>query len=302
MSDRTKTIDAASRAVFAHAKVNLFLAVGGRRGDGFHEVTTVLQALELADEIEVSPSSTAETTLERDYDLGIPESDDLVFRAAEAWRAASGYDGGIRIRVAKCIPAGAGLGGGSADAAGVLAALASWGGTDAESDATIAGLAASLGADVRFFLGAGTRLMAGRGDEPVRAFGRPELHIALVNPGVATPTGAVYAQFDRMVAPAPPGPDAMIEALMQGSPRLIGDRLFNNMTEASCALVPEIRAALRFLENADGVLGSQMAGSGSTAFGIFDSEDCARGAALAAAERGWWSCATTTAARGVDVA
>lgn len=289
------------REVRAHAKVNLFLAVGPRRPDGFHEVITILQALGLHDAISVRPVPSPGTTLRRDLDLGIDPHEDLAYRAAEAWREWSGYEDGIEVEVRKRIPAGAGLGGGSADAAGVLAALASWSGGDACEDPSLLALAAGLGADVPFFLGPGTRLMGGRGDEAVRSFRTPALHIVLVNPGVPSPTGAVYAQFDRMVAPAPPSPDGMIDALMAGSARAIAEHLHNDMTDAAVSLVPETRAALRFLEDSEGVLGSAVAGSGSTVFGIFDSDRSAEAACGEAASRGWWSCATFAAPRGVDV-
>lgn len=292
----------APRRVLAHAKVNLFLAVGPRRPDGFHEVTTVLQALGLADEIEVRLTSGSGTTLEREVDIGVAPEQDLAFRAAEAWRAVTGYGAGIDIRLAKRIPIGAGLGGGSSDAAGVLAALRAWHADGPGIEAPILGVARTLGADVPFFLGAGTQLMAGRGDEPVRTLRTPRLHITLVNPGVAVPTAAAYAQFDRDPVPPPPGPEAMVQAVADDVARGIAVRLYNNMTQASCALVPEIRGALRFLEDASGVLGSAMAGSGSSVFGIFENEASARAAAHAASAHGWWSQATVTAAQGVDIA
>jgi 4-diphosphocytidyl-2-C-methyl-D-erythritol kinase len=297
MTDRIDAPGAVPVSAEARAKVNLFLAVGARRPDGFHEVTTVLQAIELADSIEVRPGRRG-TTVEHDVDLGIPMQDDLVYRAAEAWRALHGFDGGIGIRVTKRIPSGAGLGGGSSDAAAVLAALGTWSRSGTADRRTLAA-AARLGADVPFFLGDGTQVMSGRGDESVRSLRTPRLHLAIVSPGVAAPTGAVYAQFDRALIPAPPGPGEMVRAIEDDVARGIAVRLYNNMTEAACALVPEIRGALRFLEEADGVLGSAMAGSGSAAFGVFETARSAQAAAAAAVERGWWSCATASAPQGV---
>jgi 4-diphosphocytidyl-2-C-methyl-D-erythritol kinase len=288
------------RMVRAHAKVNLFLAVGARRPDGYHDVTTLIQALELADIVEVGPAPSG-TVLVRDVDLGISDEADLAYRAAEAWRDLAGYRGGIEVRVTKRIPAGAGLGGGSSDAAAVLWALAGCPGPDDHVDPAVLSAAATLGADVPFFQGAGTQLMAGRGDEPTAALSTPDLHVVVVDPGVPVPTGAAYAQFDRVLAPPPPGPDDMVRAVREGVARGIAVRLYNNLTQASCSLVPEIRGALRFLEGSEGVLGCAMAGSGSTVFGVFDDAAAAGAAASAATQRGWWSAATATAERGVDV-
>ncbi|HEX9093787.1 MAG TPA: 4-(cytidine 5'-diphospho)-2-C-methyl-D-erythritol kinase [Coriobacteriia bacterium] len=285
--------------VLAHAKVNLFLAVGARRPDGFHDVVTVLQAVELADEVEVRPAGEG-TTLERDVDLGIPASEDLAYRAAEAWRTATGYEGGIRVTVRKRIPAGGGLGGGSSDAAAVLWALSGRTSADEPLESGLLELAVGLGADVPFFLGPGTRVMTGRGDRPGETVPTPRLHLALVNPGVPVPTGAAYAQFDRALMPPPPPPDALLGALSEGVARGIAVRLYNNMTQASCALVPEIRGALRFLEDSAGVYGAAMAGSGSTVFGIYDTATRARDAATAARERGWWACETGTSPAGIE--
>lgn len=289
----------AARSVRAHAKVNLFLAIGAKRDDGYHEVSTVLQALDLADEVSVGPSA-AGTTLERDTDLGIPPEEDVAYRAAESWRALSGYAGGIRISVRKRIPAGAGLGGGSADAAAVLWLLSGRKSPTDPIDEELFEAAASLGADVPFFLGPGTRLMTGRGDRFSDVLPTPELHLVLVNPGVPVPTGAAYARFDRSLMPPAPAPDAMLAAVREGSPAAIAGALYNNMTEASCALVPETAVALRFLRERDGLLGAAMAGSGSTVFGIFESPGQASEAARAAAEGGMWARATGTAASGVE--
>ncbi len=286
--------------VEARAKVNLFLAVGERRPDGYHDVMTVMQAISLADTVIVGPRAGG-IGLVTEPGLGIPEQDDLAFRAAEAWRGISGDDRGVAIAVTKAIPAGAGLGGGSADAAAVLAALSGWrpGG---EPSPSLLEAAARLGADVPFFLGPGTQLMGGRGDEPLEALPTPRLDIVLVNPGEAVPTGAAYAQFDRMVREPAQSTDAMLRALRSGDARAVADALYDNMTGASCSLVPGIRVALRFLEDSPGVLGAAMAGSGSTVFAVCEGAAAAAECAARAGARGWWSSAVTTVDRGLALA
>jgi len=285
--------------VLAHAKVNLFLAVGQRRPDGYHDVATVMQALRLADTVTVVRGGEG-LRVSTEPDLGIPEEQNLAFAAALAWRGSSARTDGASIRIVKAIPAGAGLGGGSADAAAVLAALWDWRPGE-EPSSELMSAAAGLGADVPFFLGAGTRLMGGRGDEPIEVLPTPRLHIALVNPGAAVPTGAAYAQLDRTIRRPAPGIEEMSAAVRSGDPSAVAAALYNDMTEASCSLVPEIRVALRFLEESPGVLGAAMAGSGSTVFAVCADGAAAAECATAARARGWWAEATGSAESGLTL-
>ena len=146
--------------VRAYAKVNLTLEVLGRRPDGYHEVTTVLQTVNLSDTLRLSPASDLEVECS---DASIPEVGNLVTRAAEALRRATGCDKGARIEVEKCIPLAAGLGGGSSDAAATLRALNGMWGLDLGEE-RLAELAALLGSDVPFFLCGGTAQGSGRGE------------------------------------------------------------------------------------------------------------------------------------------
>jgi 4-diphosphocytidyl-2-C-methyl-D-erythritol kinase len=290
----------ASVALKAHAKVNLFLAVGGRREDGYHDVATVIQALELHDDVAVSLGG-GTLTLRCEPDLGLAPLHNLAYRAAQAWLASSGGDRGAHIELRKRIPSGAGLGGGSADAAAVLRALAMLDGVEGSAGERLAAAAAGLGADVPFFLGGGTQSLTGRGDEFLETLPTPLLDIVLVNPGVPVETGAAYARFDRTLQPQPTTADAMVAAIRHGGAPQIAAALYDNMTEPSAALVPEIRVTLRFLERSAGVLGSAMAGSGSTVFGVCADPAVAEACAAEARERGWWACATRTAPAGLDV-
>jgi 4-diphosphocytidyl-2-C-methyl-D-erythritol kinase len=290
-------VDAGPRTarLLAHAKVNLFLAVGARLPDGYHEVTTVMQALAVADQLSVEAVA-GEVSLTCTPDVGVPADANLAWRAAQAWLQATGV--GARIRLTKNIPVGAGLGGGSSDAAAVLAAL---GASDGSDRGLPARLAAGLGADVPFFLGPGTALMGGRGDEPLEALPTPALDIVLVNPGVPAPTSAVYALLDRMIRPRSPSPEAIVAAVRSGDRRAIAGALHNDMADAAAALVPEVRSALRFLEESRGVLRGLVAGSGSSVFGLCEDEAAARECADAAEARGWWACATTASDAGVSI-
>jgi 4-diphosphocytidyl-2-C-methyl-D-erythritol kinase len=287
-------VDADPRPVefLAHAKVNLFLAVGARRADGYHEVITVLQALDLADELVIEAAGD-EISLTCEPDLGVADADNLAWRAADAWRSETGR--GAHIRLVKRVPTGAGLGGGSSDAAAVLSAL---GTRSAEGRGLVAKVAAGLGADVPFFLGPGTALMGGRGDELLEVLPTPTLDIVVVNPGVPAPTSAVYGLLDRMIRPASPSADAIVAAVRSGDRRSIADAMHNDMAEAAASLVPEVRSALRFVETSPGVLGGMVAGSGSSVFAVCEDGASASECAGAAQARGWWSCATRTSAVG----
>ena len=273
--------------VEAPAKLNLYLGVGGRRADGYHGVETVLVALDLHDSVTVEPA--AELSLVCEPDVGVPAPDNLAWRAAVALSSAVGRESSVAIRVVKRIPARAGLGGGSADGAAVIAALAAhWG---IASDAPVLErVAASLGADVPFLLRGGCAVYGGRGDEFVRALPLPGIQFLLVNPGVPVPTAAAYAAFDRMLQPAAPGVRRVADALrLEGGAASLGGALFNNMTDASTGLVPEIREALALAGRSPGCEGAAMAGSGSTVFGVFDDRESAEEAVAAARGRGWWA-------------
>lgn len=283
--------------VAAPAKINLYLSVGRRRPDGYHDVETIVQALELHDTVRVERASSLQVTCEPD--VGVPAGDNLAARAARALGDALGRAPGFAIDVRKTVPVGAGLGGGSADAAAALVALAHAWGVSAE-DPAVASCAASLGADVPFFLGGGCALLRGRGDELVRRLPVPRLHVALVNPGVLMPTAAVYGALGGSAAPAG-GSAEILAAIESGDPRRVAGSLHNGMTGAAVSLAPAIAEALAWVSERPGVLGSCMAGSGSTVFGVFRDAASAEAAALAARGRGWWAEATRTRNGGVEL-
>lgn len=169
----------------AHAKLNLDLAVAGLLPDGYHEVRTHLQAISLHDLLTVEAART--TSLEGGYE------DDLVLRAQRALEAAAGRPLPARFQLRKRIPAGAGLGGGSADAAAALRGLARLHGLDCD----LAPIAAGLGADVPFLLAGGAAVATGRGDRlaPVEV---ARGWFALAWPGLALATAAVYRAWDSV--------------------------------------------------------------------------------------------------------
>lgn len=286
-----------SLTISAPAKVNLFLGVGAIRPDEYHSVQTVLHTLDLADTVTLV--SADRLTLTCDVDLGIPAEDNLAYRAAAAFSAAFAVDVLLDIHVVKRIPSGAGLGGGSSDAAAVLVGLAHWAGLTLD-DARLAQVARSLGADVPFFLMGGAALMTGRGDELVRSLPALSAPAVVVKPPMPVSTRDAYRVFDG--APQPGGDvRGVADALRHQDAAALASALANNMTGASTSLVPEIAEALDWLGADDGVLGALMAGSGSAAFAICRAASDATRLAEAARERGWWSAVTATALGGAVI-
>lgn len=267
----------------ARAKVNLDLRVLAVRDDGYHELETVFQTLALHDTLEavVRPGPlrlTCDTP-------GVPlDASNLVWRAARAvWTAAggTGEPEGVDIALVKRIPAEAGLGGGSADAAAALVVLDRlWGG--GLDPAQMAALAGRLGADVPYFLEGGTRLGRGRGDRLERLPPLPPQAVLIVRPAFGVRTAEAYAWYDQSRAPASGRarwPGRREEwALALGACR-------NDLEPAVEARHPEIAALRSALARAGAGL-ARMSGSGSTVFGLFPSPDAAREAAAALAAPG----------------
>lgn len=276
----------------ALAKINLHLGVGPCRPDGYHDVTTVLVTLDLADVVFVADSRTLR--VDTVPELDIAESSNLAYRAAEVLGLAVGRMPRVRVMIEKRIPAAAGLGGGSADAAAVLRSLAvRWG--LHPYDPEIHDVAATLGSDVPFLLQGGCALFEGRGDVPARRMKLPELHVVLVNPGTPVPTASAYAAFDALPEVERRSPDAIIAAIEAGDAAAIAANLHNDLTTASVGLVPAIGEALAWLGARPGVRGCEMAGSGSTVFAICETEAVAEAVAGDARDRGWWAEACRTA-------
>lgn len=262
----------------AYAKVNLTLEVYGRRADGFHELRSLVLPIALGDTLEIEP--TADGTICSDTGYG---EQDLVVRAARALRAASAPAGaslGARVHVVKRIPAGGGLGGGSADAAATLRALnVCWGlGRSVEE---LAALGARIGSDVPALVLAqetgGPVWMEGRG-ERVRAAEASQIppfpFLVLVHPGVASSTAEVYARCTPRTTP-PAG-------------------AVNDLQAAACAGHPEIATALAALV-AVGAQRVMMSGSGSVVYGF--APDAASAQAMAARMRALGCSAWVTSVR-----
>lgn len=179
--------------VLAYAKVNLTLEILGRRSDGYHEVRTILQTIDLADELDISESPRLRVECDQP---GLSGEDNLVWRAAESLAERAGVSPQVRIRIQKRIPVGMGLGGGSSDAAAALSALNRLWKLDLEHE-ELSRTAGELGSDVPFFLTGGTALAQGRGEQVASLPALPPLPVTLVCPGttVANKTAGMYSRI-----------------------------------------------------------------------------------------------------------
>ncbi|MGQ9778745.1 MAG: 4-(cytidine 5'-diphospho)-2-C-methyl-D-erythritol kinase [Bacillota bacterium] len=274
----------------AHAKINLSLDVRGRRPDGYHELDTIFQSLALHDTVILRPATTGIEIAcsQNEIPLG-PQN--LAYRAAAAMREVYGVDHGVRIVIEKRIPVGAGLGGGSADAAAVLRALPALWGLPALPPDRLHALARKLGADVPFCLLGGAARGRGIGDllEPLPGLAGCE--VLLVKPAACLSTAEVYARLDptRIVHPEM---DAIVEAVRRRDLAALG-RLAGNVLEGPAqAMLPEIeeiKTALR----AAGAPVVLMTGSGPTVFALAAEAGWAARLARSLARPGWSAIATT---------
>lgn len=286
-----------SATLLAPAKINLTLHVTGRRADGYHLLDSLVAFADIGDSIRIDPAADFAFSVQGLFS-GVfhaeeraagPESKNLAVRAVHALAQAAGRAPALHLSLTKNLPPGAGLGGGSSDAATVLwALLHAW--KISPQAPFLRDLAAQLGADVPVCIAARPALMRGIGDILLPAPPLPEMPIVLVWPGKVCPTAAVYKAF------AESAPVFRQEASLPDSfddPRdLIGylKRCGNDLASTAIGIVPESSDVLEALQDFPGCVLAQVCGSGSACFGLFEEE----GAALAAAEdiarshSGWW--------------
>ncbi|MBQ4471355.1 MAG: 4-(cytidine 5'-diphospho)-2-C-methyl-D-erythritol kinase [Kiritimatiellae bacterium] len=257
-----KRVSTTTMKIEAFAKVNFTLEVLGVRDDGYHALRSLVVPISLCDTLEITEAETLES------DTGY--ADDLCLKAARVLSP----DRGAAIRVIKRIPAGGGLGGGSADAAATLVALNGIWGLGKSRDELVR-LAAQVGSDVPALVHGGAVLMEGRGEKvsPFMPEGVafPRLHMVLCNPGVASSTKEVYAKCNSRVTDDASILYNMRTALASGSLERISAAMMNDLQEPAVSLHPEIGGALELLRKS-GVIGAAMSGSGSTVFGLVQSE------------------------------
>jgi 4-diphosphocytidyl-2-C-methyl-D-erythritol kinase len=261
------------------AKVNLHLAVGPLRADGYHELVTVFHAVDMCDDVVASPAEGIQLAITGQGAADVPPDEhNLAWRAAALLAARTGVPPNVRLEIAKAIPVAGGMAGGSADAAAALVACDRLWRTGLPR-AALAELAAELGSDVPFALLGGTAVGTGRGERLTQVSTNTTLHwvFALAEQGIST--ADAYRELDRLGGGSTTPPDAMLDALQHGDPKLIAARLYNDLQPAALSLAPELQRTLDAGREL-GALGGIVSGSGPTcAFVAASPEDAARLAA-----------------------
>ncbi|MFD3511820.1 4-(cytidine 5'-diphospho)-2-C-methyl-D-erythritol kinase [Streptomyces sp. NPDC058657] len=271
---------APSVTVRVPAKVNVQLAVGAPRPDGFHPLANVFLAVGLYDEVTATPADALRITCTGPGAEHVPlDATNLAAKAATALAALHGLKSDVHLHIAKDIPVAGGMAGGSADAAGALLACdALWG--TGTPHARLLDICAQLGSDVPFSLVGGAALGVGRGEQLTALEVGGEFHwvFAVADGGLSTP--AVYGEFDRLTAgtrvPEPTACEALLTALRSGDTAALAAALSNDLQRAALSLRPSLAATLAAGTEA-GAVAALVSGSGpTTAFLVPDARAAQR--------------------------
>ncbi|MGV9531244.1 4-(cytidine 5'-diphospho)-2-C-methyl-D-erythritol kinase [Streptomyces cellulosae] len=282
------------------AKVNVQLAVGAARPDGFHELANVFLAVGLYDEVTATPSPDGlRITCEGPDAAQVPlDRTNLAARAAVALAERYGRTPDVHLHIAKDIPVAGGMAGGSADGAGALLACDALWGTGASREELL-GICAELGSDVPFSLVGGAALGTGRGEKltVLEVGGAFHWVFAMATRGLSTP--AVFREFDRLAEareiPEPVASRELLGALAKGDAEALAATVSNDLQPAALSLFPELADTLA-TGRAAGALASLVSGSGPTT--AFLARDAEAAQALAAALRASGTCRDVRAASG----
>lgn len=295
--------------IISPAKVNLVLAVGEKQGNGFHEVQTIMHSLALHDTLsmrrfddegsgeglQVMLKCESSFTIDP---LLIKAEENIAYKAVVELAKALGrtQDETIEMVLNKVIPAEAGLGGGSSNAAAALVGAATLWGIGVE-DERVQEVASRLGADVSFFLKGGCARLSGKGDvfeaqlEPRSGF------VLLVRPDAGVSTGKAYAAFDD--APVLPGAEYL--SSLAGLDAAADVSLYNNLEKAACSVTPVVAEVLEWGRAAAGEENVVLCGSGSAVCCLFDSYQAACEASVEARKHEWWTRVTSFSPLGAAI-
>ena len=269
--------------VHAPAKVNLSLEVLGKRSDGYHELRTIMQAVDLRDTVRLCPRSDGRITLSCNRDDVPEDEDNLVMQAAKLLQDNYGVSAGVDIELRKTIPPGAGLAGGSSDCAATLRGLnVLWElGLEAPE---LEGLAGRLGSDIPFFIRGGTSVCTGRGEKVEPLPTGATFHYVLVVPDFPVSTASIYASCPDSLTMTERGYKNISRGVREGRPEMAGSSLFNALQETACRQNPRLAEMLTHIDNLarrTRSYGSLLCGSGSSMFSLHaDENDAERAARL----------------------
>lgn len=262
----------------AYAKINLCLDVVGKREDGYHDLNTVMQTVDLSDTLSFRIQEANEKrifiTTNRTY---LPvDKRNLVYKAADLFMQWTGLSLDISVHIAKNIPVAAGLGGGSADAGCTLRVLNEW----AKEPMDLHSLSMHskvIGADVPFAVYGGTALVTGIGEYVKPIYMREDLWLVLITPSISVSTKGVFEKFLFDQNPSEEKVACVVKALELGNIDILGQSLFNKLESVTIKDYPLIDTIKELLMH-NGALGSVMSGSGPSVFGIFVDLDKAKAA------------------------
>ena len=258
----------------AYAKLNLSLDVTGRRPDGYHEMKTVMVSVSLCDELTLRLTDDGAVRAQCSLPYVPTDGSNLACRAARLFFDRTGQPGlGAALDIRKRIPVGAGMAGGSTDAAAVLRGLNDRFGAPLDA-AALAALGRELGSDVPYCLAGGAALGVGRGDELTPLAPMPDCAVVICKPWFPISTPALFQRIDQEKLRCHPDTEALCGALARGDLPSLARRMYNvfeDVLPRRCAAVLEIKRKLLEL----GALGAVMTGTGSAVFGLFDDDDAA---------------------------
>lgn len=299
----------------APGKINIYFKVGALQSNGYHEVLSVYQALDLRETVAVSEAATWQVSvsgnLSAEQIASVPTGEDnLVVRAAKVITelAQLTREQFLSFEITKNVPVAGGMGGGSADAAAAMLAVDHLLGTAVDGQAFMTA-ASALGADIPFSFLGGTAIGVGKGDELEPIQGVQKLHWVLVPMDAGLSTPRVYAKLDEMrklrgadpeTVPTPLSPGELIQALQNGDAREVAKFLHNDLQEAAVALMPELEVTMQAGLNA-GALAAMVSGSGPTVAMLAESEDAAESIANQLAFEGYIAIPTFGPAKGTQM-
>ena len=272
----------------AYAKLNLSLDVAERRADGFHDMCMVMQTVSVCDELELQLNDSGRVQVKSNFSFIPGDERNLAAKAALRFLEATGRAGqGLLITLTKAIPVGAGMAGGSADAAAVLRALNRLYGTPLDPEA-LETLAASVGSDVPFCVRGGTVLATGRGEKLESLPALPPCKFVICKPDFSISTPELFRKLGQTGLRSHPDTAGIVAALGEGALEPLARRMYNVFEEVDDRRLRAVREIKGTLLDS-GALGAIMTGTGSAVFGVFRPEaDCAK--AVAALRREYSFC------------
>lgn len=261
--------------VRAHAKINLYLDVVGKREDGYHNLETIFHSIGLHDDVIIRKQATQGITVHCEHPAVPRDSHNLAYRAAHLLGDTVGGIDGIAIDIHKRIPVAAGLAGGSANAAAVLHGVNELFGLDFTQE-TLMQFGAQLGADVPFCLHGGAAFGLGIGDQLTRLPALLDVPLLLLNPGIQISTATVFKKLNFSLTTQEKRGIIIKTFLEKGDVVGIGENLYNLLEAPVFSQYPEIATLKTELSTQTGSYGALMSGSGATVFAVMHNSDVAR--------------------------